>query len=78
MHVQVINSEVIFGDGLNVYDSISLPAAVLERFLGRLFKHLFDVDANRNCHRCEDACEYALTLHFGRPFHSNFLKCVPE
>ena len=78
MHVQLENSELVYSDGLVVYHDLKLPSDALMTFLESMFKMLFRVDHNRNCHRCEDPCDSALTLHFGRPFNGSFRTCVPR
>ena len=78
MHVTLVKSEIVYGDGNSVYSSIQPPVDALNVFLEIFFKNLFHVDANRNCHGCTDVCQSAMTLHFGKPFHSNFRQCIPE
>ena len=78
MHITLVNSEIVYGDGHSVYSSLQAPSEALNTFLEKFFKLLFKVDANRNCHRCTETCDSAMTLHFGRPFHEDFRKCVPE
>ena len=77
MHVTVESHEVIFGDDYGVKRSVRLADQDVEVFLEELYRYLYQVDCNRSCHRCSEACQHALTLHFGRPFSQDFYSGVP-
>ena len=78
MQLVVESHEVIYGDDSSVKHSLQLENTVIESFLADFFRLLFRVDQNRHCHRCTDSCQYALTLHLGRPFERDFDSCVPR
>ena len=78
MHVTVESHEVIFGDDYGVKHSFRLADKDVTDFLEELYRHLYKVDFNRSCHRCNEACQHALTLHFGRPFNQDFYSGVPS
>ena len=78
MRVEVENQEVIYSDGCAVKHSVQLDLSDMVAFLEELFRYLFMVDLNRNCHLCSDVCHHALTLHFGRPFSRDFHSCIPR
>ena len=78
MYLNVENHEVIFGDDSSVQHSIQLDHEDVCVFLERLFRHLFKVSTNRQCHRCADACGHAMSMHIGRPFNKDFHSCVPS
>ena len=78
MLVEVENYEVIYSDGCAVKHSVQVELADVVAFLEELFRHLFKVDVNRNCHFCSDVCRHALSLHFGRPFSQNFYSGIPR
>ena len=77
MYVNIENHEVIFGDDSSVQHSLQLDAPDLQAYLENFFKLLFKVDTNRQCHRCNESCQHAMTMHIGRPFYRDFHSCVP-
>ena len=77
MKLSVEHHEVIFGDGFGVHRSIQMPQDVLDGFLEKFFRKMFQVAGSRSCHRCTDSCRFGITLHLGRPFSKRFSDCVP-
>ena len=77
MILDLEHAEVIYGDGIAVHRGLRLPENVVTTFLEKFFKKLFQVDTNRNCHLCSDACGYAMTMHLGQPFQNRFKDCIP-
>ena len=78
MKIQLESHEIIYGDGLSVHRALHLARPELFDFLESFFKHLFNVDQNRSCHRCTGTCKHAITMHIGMPFHKKFKECVPS
>ena len=77
MHLNVENHEVIYADDSSGQHSFQLDLPDVTAFLEHLFKHLFMVAVDRQCHRCLDACGHAMSMHIGRPFNRDFHSCIP-
>ena len=78
MRIHLERHEIIYGDGSQVHRALHLSRDLLLDFLDEFMKHMFNVDNNRNCHRCTTTCDHALTMHIGKPFHGIFKECVPR